>query len=249
MADNNADAPTTQRAYTLRLRSGDTDDNSWRDSLWATHEAVNKGAKVFGDWLLTLRGGLCHTLADTKIPQRKEGGKEQPDRDPTREERRDRRVMLALSWLSVESAPKDDDRHKAFVIAAGSDPQEARNQKVLAALCGILGKRGVPDDDIGDPKKNTEDQPGTWLGDCAPSLSAAIRDDAVWVNRSAAFDAACQRVGDTLIRTEVWDMLGPFLGTPETYLAPLKPAEDSGADVATEDMYWFSLNWARSQFG
>ena len=28
------------------------------DARWATHEAVNKGAKVFGDWLLTLRGAL-----------------------------------------------------------------------------------------------------------------------------------------------------------------------------------------------
>ena len=48
---------TTQRAYTLRLHGVDRNDNSWRDALWATHEAVNNGAKVFGDWLLTLRGG------------------------------------------------------------------------------------------------------------------------------------------------------------------------------------------------
>jgi hypothetical protein len=56
--------PTTQRAYTLRLRGINPTDTAWRDALWATHEAVNQGAKVFGDWLLTLRGGLCHTLAD-----------------------------------------------------------------------------------------------------------------------------------------------------------------------------------------
>src|SRR5690606_5089498 len=97
--------PVTQRAYTLRLRRGsgrcpkcqsETCD-CWRDALWATHEAVNRGAKAFGDWLLTLRGGLCHTLADMKVPAR---GK-QPAREPTEQERRDRRVLLALSWLSV----------------------------------------------------------------------------------------------------------------------------------------------------
>lgn len=47
--------PTTQRAYTLRLRGRTDSEQSWRDALWATHEAVNKGAKVFGDWLLTMR--------------------------------------------------------------------------------------------------------------------------------------------------------------------------------------------------
>ena len=41
----------TQRAYTLRLRGADPSDTSWRDALWRTHEAVNKSAKAFGDWL------------------------------------------------------------------------------------------------------------------------------------------------------------------------------------------------------
>lgn len=50
-------AQTTQRAYTLRLRGVDPSDTTWREALWATHEAVNLGARAFGDWLLTLRGG------------------------------------------------------------------------------------------------------------------------------------------------------------------------------------------------
>lgn len=90
--------PTTQRAYTLRLRGIKECDRSRRDALWATHEAVNKGAKVFGDWLLTLRGGLDHRLAEAPV----EGGKGKPDRDPTPEERKNRRILLALSWLNVE---------------------------------------------------------------------------------------------------------------------------------------------------
>ena len=62
-----AKLPVTQRAYTLRLRGADPSDTSWRKALWQTHEGVNKGAKAFGDWLLTLRGGLDRTLADTKV--------------------------------------------------------------------------------------------------------------------------------------------------------------------------------------
>lgn len=62
--------PVTQRAYTLRLRGTDPNDESLRDALWQTHEAVNKGAKVFGDWLLTLRGGLDH---NRRIPRSKVG--------------------------------------------------------------------------------------------------------------------------------------------------------------------------------
>ena len=96
---------TTQRAYTLRLRPairvGDDPAQKSRelhDALWATHEAINHGARAFGNWLLTLRGGLEHTLADVPVGS----GIGKPDRAPTTAERRDRRVLLALSWLSVE---------------------------------------------------------------------------------------------------------------------------------------------------
>lgn len=231
--------PRTQRAYTLRLRGADANDHSWRDALWATHEAVNKGAKVFGDWLLTLRGGLCHTLADAKVAQ----GKGKPDRDATDEKRRDRRILLALSWLSVESAPKEGDPYKAFVIASGKDDcQSSRNEKVVRALRDILEKRGVKDADLAG-----------WVADCSPSLSAAIRDDAVWVNRSDAFDAARQRVGNSLTRDEVWDLLDPFFGSRDAYLAPLKTAEDSDSDAATEDkakdLVQKAGQWLSSRFG
>ncbi len=147
-----AEIPTTQRAYTLRLRGANKEDQSWRDALWATHEAVNKGAKVFGDWLLTLRGGLDHRLADEppideiqlcaarkaleKQSKNKKDGNGKP-RKPTsaevqekavadRESRiRDRRILLALSWLSVEDergAPKDD----SLIVAKGTDSASCR---------------------------------------------------------------------------------------------------------------------------
>ena len=74
-------------------------------------------------------------------------------------------------------------------MATGRDTPADRRKEVVSALHQVLKGRGVATSDIGDPAKNPEDQPGTWVGDCAPSLSAAIRDDAVWVNRSAAFRA------------------------------------------------------------
>jgi hypothetical protein len=44
---------------------------------------------VFGDWLLTLRGGLEHTLADSQV----KGGKGKPDCVPSAEERKARRSV------------------------------------------------------------------------------------------------------------------------------------------------------------
>jgi hypothetical protein len=200
--------PTTQRAYTLRLRGIDPNDNSWRDALWATHEAVNRGTKVFGEWLLTLRGGLDHKLADT--PVKEKGGRTRP---PTDADRRDRRILLALSWLSVEDAygaPQDE----SLIVAKGTDSANCRARKLADALAGILKARGVADSERGNPNNRPEDQPDTWLGDCMPSLSAAIREHAVWVNRSAAFDAATQQ-SVSLSRADIWDFLEPFFVRPE----------------------------------
>lgn len=227
--------PTTQRAYTLRLRGADRDDNSWHDALWATHEAVNKGAKAFGDWLLTLRGGLDHTLADTKV----KGGKGKPDRDPTDEERKARRVLLALSWLSVESklgAPVD------YIIASDKDAAEDRNGRVVAALEETLKSRNLADNEIGE-----------WKNDCSASLSAAIRDDAVWINRSKAFDDAVKSVGCSLTREEAWDMLERFFGSRDAYLAPVKGSEDESSETEQEDkakdLVQKAGQWLSSRFG
>lgn len=228
--------PVTQRAYTLRLRGSNPDDQSWRDALWQTHEAVNKGARVFGDWLLTLRGGLDHTLADAKV----KGGKGKPDRDPTDEERKVRRILLALSWLSVESelgAPAD-----RLIIASGNDLAEDRSRKVVRALEEVLKIRGLAQDDI-----------NTWKGDCRASLSAAIRDDAVWINRSTAFDEKVASICCSLTREEVWDMLGHFFGSAEAYLAPLRDPEDESSESEQEaevkDLVQKAGQWLSSRFG
>lgn len=227
--------PVTQRAYTLRLSGTDKQDKVWRDALWKTHEAVNKGAKVFGDWLLTLRGGLSHELADARIPQ----GKGKPDREPTDDERRGRRILLALSWLSVESrvgAPED------LIIATGEEVADDRNKKVLGALSDILNSRGLA--------KNEAEE---WKKDCEASLSATIRKDAVWVNRSKAFDEAAKLKGCSLDRDEVWDMLERFFGSRETYLAPAKNSDDdssaSSSGDKAKDLVQKAGQWLSSRFG
>lgn len=259
--------PVTQRAYTLRLRGADLNDQSWRDALWQTHEAVNQGAKVFGDWLLTLRGGLDHRLASEpelteeyieqewkslkkKAKNRKVELSKADVKKSVEQKRRDRirskRILLALSWLSVESERGSPQDHKCpkdeqLIVAYGDkckreqDNQDSRNRKLITALCDILKKRGVPDSEIGAPEIEPEAQPETWIGQCAPSLEANIRDDAVWVNRSKAFDKECNghniQEGREDARTLLWYLLtDDYLKLPakEETKEEKKQSESSG---------------------
>lgn len=227
MAGN--DQNTTQRAYTLRLCGTDPNDQSWRVALWCTHEAVNKGAYAFGDWLLTMRGGLDHTLADAPIA----------DRDPTDKERKARRILLALSWLSVESelgAPEE------FIIASGEDAEMERNGRVLTALEDVLKKRGLRKEKIQE-----------WIEDCSPSLSAAIRKDAVWVNRSKAFDAAIGTYHG-LTREYAYTVINSFFRLDDKYLQlPDIGVDDqsgAGADVAeSPEFRTLARQWVSTNFG
>lgn len=229
-----AEAPLTQRAYTLRLRGIDPQDNSWRDALWATHEAVNKGAKVFGDWLLTLRGGLSHEMADRKVIEGK--GASRKERDPTEEERRERRILLVLSWLSVESAPRgENDPRKPFLIGYDNGPA-GREQALREALRAVLQQRDVLAADIGDPNVEPENQPNTWLGQCGPSLAARIRDDAVWVNRSAMFDAATSGWKMQDARKDAHTLLSFILSAnKDDFLTLPTPKKPKGATEQTDE--------------
>lgn len=243
---------TTQRAYTLRLRRAPgscpqcskDDCDCWRDALWATHEAINRGAKLFGDWLLTLRGGLCHKLAQPPAPAE---GNSRSDEE-TAALRKNRRILLALSWLSVE------DEHGAPIgnmrVATGRDSSAGLQQKVFAAFLDILKARGVDPAEIGEPSKNPEDQPGTWIGDCGPSLSAAIREDSVWINRSAAFDAKRDQIGSSLTRDEVWDVLEPCFGSKDAYFAQAELTEDGaeGEEKAKRRVQKVG-QWLSARFG
>jgi len=221
--------PATQRAYTLRLRGADPDDESWREALWRTHEAVNKGAKAFGDWLLTLRGGLSHELADE--PVKAKGGRRQPSAD----EKRDRRIVLALSWLSVES---ERGAPQQFIVASGKDNDKQRQHKLVKALRDILQKRGVGKAELDE-----------WVKACEGPLGAAIREDAVWVNRSAAFDQAVKRIGKSLSRDQVWDLLERFFGSKNAYLAPIVLKDEAEPSEKAKDLVQKAGQWLSSRFG
>ncbi len=222
MADENGtEQPvvTTQRAYTLRLSGPDNQDSTWRDRLWCTHEAVNKGAKAFGDWLLTMRGGLCHTLAEADVP----GKGNKPARHPTPQEIRSRRIVLALSWLSVESQRGAPERH---LVSHDLDTAtgERKNWKTVEALREILRGRGLCQEQV-DP----------WVNDCRDSLSATIREDAIWVNRSEAFDLAANQIGASLTREELWDFLQPFFTNKHSYLQMDTVAGATNGDAETDN--------------
>lgn len=222
----------TQRAYTLRLK-GNSKVTNWQEALWRTHEAVNNGARVFGDWLLTLRGGLDHTLADPPVPKKPRKG-EQPD---TAALQRNRRILLALSWLSVESA---DGAPSEYVVAKDSDPESDRQRKLLEEFKKILTDRGLKPAEI-----------DSWVADCRESLCAAIRKDAVWVNRSKAFDAAAKRI-PSLSRDEIWDLLSFFFEDKESYLSFNNSVETEGPTVKSEktkDLVQKAGQWLSSRFG
>jgi IS605 OrfB family transposase len=225
---------TTQRAYTLRLR-GVNDDTAWRDALWATHEAINRGAKAFGDWLLTLRGGLSHELAEPPPPAK---GKKRTDED-TAAIRKTRRILLALSWLSVEDergAPTGTSR-----VATGRDTDAERRDKVLAALHEVLSDRRVGKKEI-----------GSWLSDCADSLAAKIREDAVWVNRSACFDER-SALFKGLCHEYATESVLSFFGPTEDYFAlPDADTKDAGPGGGGGDGPEFrtlARQWASTNFG
>jgi hypothetical protein len=127
------------------------------------------GAKVYGDLYLTLRGGLAASLARLEPTV--------DDADNRRLIQRGTRRILALGWLSVE------DDHAATVhpyripdIAAGESFSKERAKALLRQILVIKHVNSEPEQD-------------EWISDCLPSLTAAIRADAVWVNRAAAFAA------------------------------------------------------------
>lgn len=227
-------AQTTQRAYTLRLRGADPSDTTWREALWATHEAVNMGARAFGDWLLTLRGGLDHGLAEPPVVT----GNKVPSEEEIESQRRNRRVLLALSWLSVEDArgaPKGADVR----VALGTDSKDCRRERLLGALRKILAARGVDASQIEQ-----------WERDCGDTLAANIREDAVWVNRSACFDALTGEL-EGLARSYATCTIMAFFGPADSYFT-LPDTDDESEAAPTSDGPEFrtlARQWCSTNFG
>jgi IS605 OrfB family transposase len=173
-------------------------------------------------------------------------------RPPTLEERRERRILLALSWLTVEDArgaPTDE----TLIVARGTDTADGRMRKLADALDNILAARGVQAPERGDPDRLLQDQIGTWLGDCMASLGAAIREDAVWVNRSRAYDIAARQLSIT--REEIWDFLEPFFSSIDSYLASESTDFDQDETIRAttedkaKDLVQKAGGWLSKRFG
>lgn len=247
---------TTTRAYTLRL-SGPEESN-WRDLLWNTHCAVNRGVQVWGDWLLTLRGGLPAALADDPelLPitdkEVKAGIKKRKLADDESEEGRQQelerqrvqslRVVLALSWLSVEApaslVPERQIVARGLKFAPDADRHKFKKQQdelIEARFCEILQRKRI---------RKTEHQ--QWKADCLPALTARIRDDAVWVDRSQCFDELAGKCGKGFNPQWAANTLFFLLGGVEEYFKT--PDLESTAAPEAKDFVqkagnWLSTNW------
>lgn len=201
--------PTT-RAYTLRLAA--SQEAAWRDLLWRTHLTVNRGVQAWGEWLLTLRGALPAALADGHP---------------------ERRGLLALSWLSVESPCAAVSPN--FIVARGSESNDERAERVLKRFRLILESKGVQGDD---------QQP--WIAACEPALKARIRSDACWVDRRAAFEELVKKCGGQLTVDWATGTLFDLLDGSDEYFA----VPDDNARATTEGNgsvikagNWLSTNW------
>lgn len=198
-------AETTTRAYTLRL--SEDHESKWRDHLWTTHCTINRGVWVWGDWLLTLRGGLPASLADGR-----------PERRP----------ILALSWLSVESP-----RSLVPSFVTDSDNPEMRAEAVLKRFRKILKDIGV-------------DDPNDWEEACAPALTARIRDDARWVDRYECFHKLAKKFKGDLspewAAATFFDLIG---GEAEYFSMPDVESEvvAEAKDFVIKAGNWLSANW------
>lgn len=125
----NSSAPfgTTQRAYTMFLRAQDANNRTWRQDLWETHRRVNEATQFFGDWLLTVRGGI-------PIPKK----------NLTPEQKR----ILALCWFVVESDENQPEniRVKHNDVGGSEGGRKADKQEIEKAFKECLKAKGIKED-------------------------------------------------------------------------------------------------------
>ena len=149
--------PTT-RAYTVRLAGEKGTD--WQRQLWLTHSTANHAVRVWGEWLLTLRGGLPASLVDdpellpvtdkdiaaaVAAAKKADPGAELDDsvlRNQLELARRDRfRVVLTISWLSVE-AGQPGEIPDNLIVSRGSDSVQGHGVGSPGAVHGVAGRAG-----------------------------------------------------------------------------------------------------------
>ena len=254
-------ADTTTRAYTLKLKGE-------RLALWRNHVIFNRGVRAWGEWLLNLRGGLPAWLADQKellVVEKRDVAQAVKERaaaitpaairqEPKFEAATDKKVreevaarkkkitetavtkelltarrselrrILALSWLCPETpvqlAPQ-------VAIVAGADDSD-REKRVLDRFRHILKHKGVTD-------------VAGWLEDCDATLRAAIRPDAVWVDRAACFNALPK--GERPSDVDAAKHLFTLFGSPKEYFATVAAGESEDKNFNTTAGNWVSKNW------
>jgi hypothetical protein len=256
---------TTTRAYTIKLTGSETSDTTndtpeWRRLLWKTHVTANRGVQVWGDWLLTLRGGLPAALValaadgsgvlpvtekevEAALKDAKIKGKAKTERSPQFKEcliaeRRDNlRILLALSWLSVEAVDPRSTISLPHVVASADDDTQVRVANVLAAFEMVLSRKGVP---VGEHE--------SWLNSCRESLSARIRDDGCWVDRSASFEDLVRQCNGELTIDWASRTFFDLFGGRDEYFTLLEDGGDSdGKDFVIKAGNWLSANWGAGE--
>lgn len=144
---------TVQRAYTMKLRPLPGGDSShWYEALELTHNMFNEAVRFWTDLLLTVCGGLGTEDIRT------DGGN-------TKDDDRQHKVLLTLSWLRVESKDPHNENYRV--------PAEALEETLLR----ILSCRGVEGEEAHQ-----------WLNECREILRSPIREEACWVDRARKFD-------------------------------------------------------------
>jgi len=241
--------PTT-RAYTVRLTGDDTTD--WRAKLWKTHCTANRTVQVWGDWLLTLRGGLPATIIDdptlhpvtddavAAMVKANNGTTVAAEALHELQQQRSQRlrVVLAVSWLSVEVG-QEDDVPARFVVARSTDALQVRTAAVLRRFAEILQRKHVP-----------ETERGAWITACTPTLTARIRDEACWVDRSAAFSRLSLEFNDQLNSSWAESTFMGLIGGSTDYFASVDLETGSaadGKDFVIKAGNWLSANWGSGE--
>ncbi len=242
--------PTT-RAYTVRLAGEKGTD--WQRQLWLTHSTANHAVRVWGEWLLTLRGGLPASLVDdpellpvtdkditaaVAAAKKADPGAELDDsvlRNQLELARRDRfRVVLTISWLSVE-AGQPGEIPDNVIVARGSDSVQERAAATLLRFREILQRKGIP---------ALEQE--SWIETCTPTLSAKIRDDACWVDRATAFNRLSEEFNGQLNIAWATRTFFDLIGGAADYFAGIDleaSATGDGKDFVIKAGNWLSVNW------
>lgn len=138
-----------------------------------------------------------------------------------REERKCRRRICALCWFTVETEAPTGNELPWFPL-----------ENPLGELSGVLREQGASPETISE-----------WEADCAPTLSARIREDARWVNRWRAWRELTS--GSEVTEEDRIDFVSPFLGTESEFFG----YDDEGAAEIDRSMAIMAGGWLSTRLG